>query len=49
MWISYGLDDSFNLFDVTQDSKNMRDLFAIVSSSTEYSNASNFDWKPIVK
>ena len=26
----------------------MRDLFAIVSSSTEYSKGSNFDWKPIV-
>ena len=46
--ISYGLDDSFTLFDVTQDSKNMRDLFAIVFSSTEYSKASNFDWKPIL-
>ena len=45
----YGLDDSFTLFDVTQDLKNMRDLFAIFSSSTEYSKASNFDWKPIVK
>ena len=31
--ISYGLDDLFTLFDITQDSKNMRDLFAIVSSS----------------
>ena len=47
--ISYGLNDSFFLFDVTQDSKIMKDLFVIVSSSTEYSKASNFDWKPIVK
>ena len=50
--ISYGLDDLFTLLDVTQDSKDMRDrsdLFAIVSSSTECSKASNFDWKPIVK
>ena len=43
MWNFYGLDDSFTLFDVTQDSKNIRDLFAIVSSSIEYSKASNFD------
>ena len=47
--ISCGLDDSFTLFDITQDPKNMRDLFAIVSSGIEYSKASYLDWKHITK
>ena len=47
--IFYGLDASFTLIDVSQDSKNMRDLFAILFSSIEYSKASYFDWKSITK